>query len=225
MGMTDETRDGEGGARREKLIARKQEWARDGRLLTGTTADPARDRLPPGQRLVRDWPVLDLGIQPEVPAHAFRLDIDGAVEHPASLTLEALMALPQADSVSDMHCVTQWSRYDNRWRGVSARTLIELVRPKPEAAHVLFQSHDGYTTNVRLDQFDQPDVFLVHAWEGKPLDTPHGGPVRVLIPRLYLWKSAKWVRHIPFATADHPGFWETRGYNNNADPWLEERYS
>ncbi|MBS0561426.1 MAG: sulfite oxidase-like oxidoreductase [Proteobacteria bacterium] len=213
------------GVVREKLIETKQGWAREGRLLTGAHADPARDRLPPGQRLVKDWPVLDLGVQPDVPPRKFRLDVDGMVRRPLSMTLDEFMALPQSDSVSDMHCVTQWSRYDNRWQGVSARTLLSMVEPKDEARHVVFHSHDGYTTNVRLDQFDQPDVFLVHRWEGEPISRQHGGPVRVLIPRLYLWKSAKWVRRIELTGADRPGFWETRGYHNNADPWAEERYS
>jgi DMSO/TMAO reductase YedYZ molybdopterin-dependent catalytic subunit len=213
------------GAVKDKLIEKKQGWAREGRLLTGTHADPTRERLPPGQSLVKDWPVLDLGVQPDVPERKFRLDIDGMVQRPISMTLAEFMALPQADSVSDMHCVTQWSRYDNRWKGVSARTLLETVQPKDEARHVIFHSHDGYTTNVRLDQFDQPDVFLVHQWEGEPITRQHGGPVRVLIPRLYLWKSAKWVRRIELTGADRPGFWEVRGYHNNADPWTEERYS
>jgi DMSO/TMAO reductase YedYZ molybdopterin-dependent catalytic subunit len=212
------------GAIKDKLIEAKQGWARDGRLLTGTTADPARDRLPPGQQLVRDWPVLDLGVEPDVTPEKFKLDLDGLVENKLHLTLDDFLALPQTDSVSDMHCVTQWSRYDNRWQGVAARTLLELARPKPDARHVVFHSHDGYTTNVRLDQFDQPDVFLVHLWEGKPITRQHGGPVRVLIPRLYLWKSAKWVRRIELTTQDRPGFWEVRGYHNNADPWQEERY-
>ena len=212
------------GKPREKLITRKQDWAREGRLLTGTTADAQTVRLPPGQREVSDWPVLDLGVQPDVTPQKFRLDIDGAVAHPLSLSLAAFMALPQTESVSDMHCVTQWTRYDNRWQGVAARELLDRARPKAGARHVIFHAHDGYTTNVRLDQFDQPDVFLVHLWEGKPIPRQHGGPVRVLIPRLYLWKSAKWVRRIEISAADRPGFWETRGYNNNADPWLEERY-
>ena len=128
--------DRRGSARRRdqgKADRAKQDWAREGRLLTGTTADPAQERLPPGQRLVRDWPVLDLGIQPDVTPQKFRLDVDGAVENPLSLTLDEFMALPQADSMSDMHCVTQWSRYDNRWRGVAARTLLERARPKPDA--------------------------------------------------------------------------------------------
>ena len=209
---------------KQKLIARKQDWARDGRLLTGTTADPEADRLPPGQRLVRDWPVLDLGIQPDVTGAKFRLDLDGAVENPLSLRLDEFMALPRRDSVSDMHCVTQWSNYDNRWQGVAARTLLDMARPKPGANHVVFHAHDGYTTNVRLDQFDQLDVFLVDRWNDEPISRQHGGPVRVLIPRLYLWKSAKWVRRIELRASDRPGFWETRGYHNNADPWQEERY-
>ena len=209
---------------RDKLIAVKQEWARDGRLLTGQTADPARQRLPPGQMLVSDWPVLDLGVQPQVTPLKFRLDIDGAVTHPLSLRLDEFMALPQAASVSDIHCVTQWSRYDNRWTGVAARTLLELVQPKDEARHVIFHSYDGYTTNVRLDQFDQPDVFLVHAWNDAAIPREHGGPVRVLIPRLYFWKSAKWVRRVEISIVNRPGFWENRGYHDNGDPWAEQRY-
>lgn len=207
-----------------KLIERKEEWAREGRLLTGTMAAPEQ-RLPPGQRLVRDWPVLDLGVQPDVPVARFRLDIDGAVGHKASLSWEEFLALPQEESVCDIHCVTQWSRYDNHWRGVAASSIVALVAPAPEVRHVIFHSHDGYTTNVRFDQFDQPDVFLVHQWEGKPIPRQHGGPLRMLIPRLYFWKSAKWLRRIEFAADDRPGFWEVRGYHNNADPWLEERYS
>src|SRR3954447_19035152 len=119
------------GAVRDKLIERKQEWARDGRLLTGTTTDPALDRLPPGQRLVRDWPVLDLGAEPDVTPQKFRLDIDGAVENRLSLSFDEFMALPRSDSVSDIHCVTQWSRYDNHWKGVAASTLLRIIQPKP----------------------------------------------------------------------------------------------
>ena len=212
------------GSIKEKLIERKQDWAREGRLLTGKHATPEQ-RLPPGQLQVRDWPVLDLGVQPEVTLAGFRLDVDGAVERKESLSWDDFLALPQAESVSDIHCVTQWSRYDNHWQGVAAHTLIERVRPNPNVEHVVIHSYDGYTTNVRLDQFDQPDVFLVHRWEGKPIPREHGGPLRVLIPRLYFWKSAKWIRRIEFVAEDRPGYWEVRGYNNNADPWLEERYS
>jgi DMSO/TMAO reductase YedYZ molybdopterin-dependent catalytic subunit len=209
---------------RAKLIAAKQAWAREGRLLTGTTADPARERLPPGQKLVQDWPVLDLGAQPDVTAAKFRLDIDGAVRRPLSLRLDEFMALPQTEVTSDIHCVTQWSRYDNRWTGVAARTLLEMVEPKDEARHVVFHSHDGYTTNIPLDEFDRPDVLLAHSWNGEPLSRAHGGPVRPVVPRLYFWKSAKWIRRVEITIADRPGFWEQRGYHNNGDPWAEERY-
>jgi len=212
------------GPKGEKLLAAKRGWARDGRLLTGTEADPAAQRLPPGQRLTTDWPVLDLGAQPDVTPARFRLDIDGAVRRPLSLTLAEFMALPQQDSVSDMHCVTQWSRNDNHWRGVAARTVLEMVEPLSAARYVVLHAHDGYATNLRLDQFDQPDVFLVHSWEGAPISREHGGPVRALVPRLYLWKSAKWIRRIELADRDKPGFWERNGYHNNADPWREERY-
>jgi DMSO/TMAO reductase YedYZ molybdopterin-dependent catalytic subunit len=207
-----------------KLTRAKRQWARDGRLLTGTAADPQADRLPPGQRLVRDWPVLDLGAQPEVTPQRFRLDVDGAVRRSLSLSLAEFMALPQRDFRSDIHCVTQWSRYDNAWRGVAATTLLDLVEPLEDARHVVLHGFDGYATNVRLDQFAAADVLLAHSWEGKPLTAEHGGPVRVVIPRLYFWKSAKWVCRVELTTTDKPGFWERNGYHNNADAWTEERY-
>ncbi len=209
---------------KEKLIGKKQEWAEEGRLLTGQTA-PHSQRLPPGQKLVKYWPVLDLGIQPHIPTSSYTLTLDGAVEHPITLSWADLMALPQTESVSDMHCVTQWSNYDNRWEGIAASTILALVQPKPECRHIIFHSHDNYTTNVRLEQFDQPDCLLVHKWNGAPISRQHGGPLRGMIPKFYLWKSAKWVKRLEFTALDEPGFWETRGYNNNADPWLEERYS
>ena len=132
-----------------KLTETKQRWAREGRLLTGTVGDAERDRLPPGQRLVRDWPVLDLGAEPDVTPQKFRLDVDGVVENRLSLSLDEFMALPQTESTSDIHCVTQWSRYDNHWKGVAAQALLEIVQPKPDARHIVFHSFDGYTTNVR----------------------------------------------------------------------------
>jgi DMSO/TMAO reductase YedYZ molybdopterin-dependent catalytic subunit len=163
-------------------------------------------------------------VQPDVAPDKWRLRVEGLVQAPVRLTLPEFMALPQTELVNDIHCVTQWSRYDNQWKGVAARALLEIVRPKPETRHVVFHSFDGYTANLRLEQFDQPDVFLVHEWEGNPLSGAHGGPVRMLIPRLYFWKSAKWLRRIQFTISDHPGFWEQRGYHNNGDPWQEERY-
>jgi DMSO/TMAO reductase YedYZ molybdopterin-dependent catalytic subunit len=213
------------GKLKEKLVEAKQGWAKAGRLLTGTTSDPERDRLPPGQRLVTDFPVLDLGVQPDVSTERFRLRVEGLVEAPLRMTWDEFMALPQTELVNDIHCVTQWSRYDNTWQGVSVRTLLELARPKAEARFVSFTSYDGYTTNVSLEDFDRPENLLAHHWEGKPLERQHGGPLRVVIPHLYFWKSPKWITRIELLREDRPGFWEVRGYNNHGDPWLEERYS
>jgi DMSO/TMAO reductase YedYZ molybdopterin-dependent catalytic subunit len=212
------------GAIRDKLIEAKQGWARDGRLLTGTSADPARDRLPPGQTLVRDWPVLDLGVQPDVNPANWRLRLEGEVAAPVRLTLPEFMALPQVETTSDIHCVTAWSRYDNRWQGVRATQLLAMARPRQNARYVAFTSYDGYTTNVALEDFARDEVLLAHGWDGRPLERQHGGPVRVVIPHLYLWKSPKWVTRIELLGADRPGFWEVRGYHNHGDPWTEERY-
>ena len=211
---------------KDKLISSKQEWAKEGRLLTGMPDEQRKNRLPPGQKEVKNWPVLDLGVQPNiVPPRVRKLDIGGLVENPLTWTLDEFMALPQEDFVSDIHCVTQWSRFDNHWKGVSARRIMELVQPKPETRHVIFQSYDGYTTNVKREVFEEPDVLLAHSWEGKPLPRDHGGPVRVIVPSWYFWKSAKWVTRIEFAAEDRPGFWEVRGYHNEGDPWKEDRYS
>ncbi|WP_102782785.1 sulfite oxidase-like oxidoreductase [Thalassospira sp. GB04J01] len=209
---------------KDKLIAAKRKWAEDGRLLTGAADEKHENRLPPGQRLVKDWPVLDLGITPHISPDAFELSITGEVENPLILDFQALLDLPNVQAKNDIHCVTSWSRYDNHWHGVSALALADIVKPTKDATHVLFTAHDGYTTNVRIDQFLDDDVLIAHHWEGEPLTEEHGGPVRVVIPKLYFWKSTKWVREINFAKHDKPGFWEERGYHNNADPWTEERY-
>jgi DMSO/TMAO reductase YedYZ molybdopterin-dependent catalytic subunit len=210
---------------KDKLIASKEEWAKEGHLVTRRPDADRVNRLPPGQKEVKNWPVLDLGVQPDVRLENWRLDIGGLVEHPIHWTLEEFMAQPQEDFVSDIHCVTQWSRYDNHWRGVSARRILDLVRPKPEARHVLFHSYDGYTTNVKREVLEESNVLLAHSWEGKPITREHGGPVRVVIPDWYFWKSPKWVSRFEFAAQDRPGFWEVRGYHNEGDPWNEERYS
>ncbi|HYE51751.1 MAG TPA: sulfite oxidase-like oxidoreductase [Azospirillaceae bacterium] len=212
------------GQARQKLIESKRKWAREGRHLTGETGTPA-ERLPPGQRLVKNWPVLDLGIQPEVPLESFALAVDGLVENPVNWSWADFQAQPAFADTSDIHCVTAWSRYDNHWEGVSARHLLSVVRPKPEARFVVCHSHDGYTTNLPLDAFADEDVLLAHSWEGKPIPTEHGGPVRVVVPKLYFWKSAKWVKRIELTAEDRPGFWEERGYHNEGDPWQEQRYS
>jgi DMSO/TMAO reductase YedYZ molybdopterin-dependent catalytic subunit len=210
---------------KDKLVRSKEEWAREGRLLTGMPDARHQNRLPPGQKEVKNWPVLDLGVQPDLRPGNWRLQVTGLVENPIVWTLEEFLAQPQEDFVSDIHCVTQWSRFDNHWRGVSARHILELVKPKPEARHVLFRSYDGYTTNVTRAVFEAPNVLLAHDWEGKPITREHGGPVRVVIPDWYFWKSPKWVTRIEFAAQDQPGFWEVRGYHNEGDPWEEERYS
>lgn len=209
---------------KDKLVRSKQAWAKAGRLLTGRHGDPIKDRLPPGQRLVENWPVLDLGIQPDVPLGDWRLTIDGCVENPLVWNWAAFLAQPQIEDMSDIHCVTQWSRYDNRWEGVSTRHVIDVVRPKPEAAHVVLHGYDGYTTNVALEAFAGEDCLIAHSHDGRPIAREHGGPARLVIPRYYFWKSAKWLKRIEFVAADRPGFWEVRGYHNVGDPWTEQRY-
>jgi DMSO/TMAO reductase YedYZ molybdopterin-dependent catalytic subunit len=208
-----------------KLTKTKSRWAELGKFLTGMTSRPEDSRLPPGQHLVKNWPILDLGQTPNVARENWRLDIAGAVEHPTSWTWYDFISAPQTRKLSDIHCVTSWSRYDNNWDGVTTHDLMEAVQPTAEATHVLLTSNDGYTTNLTLEDFSSPEAILAHSWEGQPLPLDHGGPVRLVVPHLYFWKSAKWLRRIEFATRDHPGFWEVRGYHNRGDPWTEERYS
>src|SRR5271166_1417137 len=220
--MTDET---DPAAPPTKLTRSKERWAREGRFLTGRTARPETERLPPGQHVVRDWPVLDLGKSPTVTPDTWQLKLYGAVENPLVWNWADFLAQEQTDFTSDIHCVTSWSRYDNRWQGVAARDLLAAVQPLPEARFVVLRSYDGYTTNLALDDFAAEDALLAHSWEGVPLTPEHGGPVRLVVPHLYFWKSAKWLRQIQFRADDNPGFWEVRGYHNHADPWREERYS
>lgn len=208
-----------------KLTRTKARWAEEGRFLTGRHARPEAERLPPGQHLVKNWPVLDLGITPSVTTQSWRLDVDGAVDNRLSWNWQAFMSQAQREFVSDIHCVTTWSRYDNHWSGLATTDLLALARPRAEASHVVLTSYDGYTTNLALADFASPDAVIAHAWEGQPLSAEHGGPARLIVPHLYFWKSAKWLTRITFVTRDQPGFWEQRGYHNHADPWLEERYS
>jgi DMSO/TMAO reductase YedYZ molybdopterin-dependent catalytic subunit len=188
-------------------------------------------RLPVGQHAVKNWPVLDLGEQPDVPLDRWRLDVGGLVDNPVSLNWQDFLALPQADDVSDFHCVTTWSRYDNHWRGVRFRTIAELAIPQEASRFVLCTGYDHmpgtsipYTTNLSLARAVEDDVLLVHAWEGRPLPREHGGPCRMITPKLYAWKGAKWIRRIDFLADDHEGFWEVRGYSNSAEPWFNDRY-
>jgi DMSO/TMAO reductase YedYZ molybdopterin-dependent catalytic subunit len=174
-----------------KLTRSKQRWAEEGRFLTGHPVRSGEQRLPPGQHWVKDWPVLDLGAQPTIAPERWSLAIGGMVRRPATLDWAALRALPAATHTSDIHCVTSWSRQDNRWEGVSTRTLLDLAEPKDEAAAVMLHAADGYTTNLPLADFAADDALLAWSWEGQPLSRAHGGPVRLVVPHLYFWKSAR----------------------------------
>jgi DMSO/TMAO reductase YedYZ molybdopterin-dependent catalytic subunit len=185
------------------------------------------DRLPPGQKLVKGFPVLHEGEIPAFDPIRWRLRVWGEVEESFELSWAELQALPQASFTRDFHCVTTWSRYDNLWEGVSVSTLLARARPKASASHVLLHSYDsiGYTTNLAMPDFARDDNLVATRHDGAPLSPDHGGPVRFVIHHLYAWKCAKWLSGIEFLSADKRGFWEERGYHNRADPWLEERYS
>ena len=208
---------------KDSYIAAKERWAQK---MAGQARPPGRstERLPPGQRLVHNFPVLDLGIQPEVPLAQWELKIHGLVENPVSLNWQQFRALPQFKDVSDFHCVTTWSQFNMEFEGVAFFTLADLVKPKPEATHVFFKSYDGYSTNNPLAVCLDDDVLLAHSWNGQPLTKEHGGPARVIIPKRYAWKGAKFVQEITFLDRDILGFWEVRGYSNTADPWSEDRF-
>jgi len=208
-----------------KLTTSKRRWAAEGKFLTGRVSRPETERLPPGQHLVKNWPVLDLGQQPIITIDSWRLEVGGLVETPLDLNWAAFQALEQSAMVSDIHCVTTWSRYDNKWKGVSTRDLLDLAMPKAEAGYVMLTSYDGYTTNLPLSDFAAEDAVLATAWEGLPLTRDHGGPMRLVVPHLYFWKSAKWLRRIDLLSADKAGFWEKNGYHMYGDPWREQRYS
>jgi DMSO/TMAO reductase YedYZ molybdopterin-dependent catalytic subunit len=183
-----------------------------------------RPRLPPGQRLVENWPVLHYGGIPRIELRAWEFKIVGLVPEELTFHWEQFMALPQTNLRTDIHCVTTWSRYDNDWEGVQFRELLKLANPLPEAKHVIFHSYGGYTTNLPIEELDRPDVLMVHSHDGKPLTDEHGAPLRGMVPHLYFWKSAKWVRGIEFVAEDRPGFWEMYGYHMRGDPWTEQRY-
>ena len=210
----------------EKTIHAKQKMAQHRREISGREVDEEYqdDRLPPGQHLVNNWPVLDLGYKPDVSLEEWRLVVDGLVERPVTCTWQEYQTQPQQTLTSDFHCVTSWSQLGMEWVGVSFRHLLSLVNPKPEARYVLFESYDDYTTNLPLSACDDEDVLLVHSWNHKPLSKEHGGPVRMIVPKRYAWKGAKWIRTITFAERDQKGFWEVRGYSNSAFPWENDRY-
>lgn len=169
--------------------------------------------------------MLDLGQQPSISPSQWKLDIYGLVNKPTTFNWDSFQALPQSEMRSDIHCVTTWSRYDNDWKGVSTRDLLDAVEPTDKATAVMLTAYDGYTTNVLLSDFAVPDALIVTHWDGKPLTEEHGGPVRLVVPHLYFWKSAKWLKRIDFLGIDNAGFWEKNGYHMRGDPWAEERYS
>lgn len=198
---------------------------------TGPTNRHGSPKLPPGQRAVPNWPILDLGVHPRIAPEAWELVIDGLVARPQRLSFAALSALEPAEFEADFHCVTTWSKMDMRFGGVRFSTLMELAGPLPEARFVETEGYDvdpssgePYTTNLSLEDALSPDVLLVHTVDGAPLAREHGGPVRMVTPRLYAWKGAKWIRRITLLAKDSPGFWERRGYSMTGYPWYDDRY-
>ncbi|HEY4105752.1 MAG TPA: molybdopterin-dependent oxidoreductase [Polyangiaceae bacterium] len=188
------------------------------------TREDGRARLPPGQRVIHA--LKPMGGEPGDPSpSAYRLRVHGAVEAPFELTCAELLALPQVELALDVHCVTTWSVLGAKFKGVRVADLAQRAKPKASARHVIFEAAHDYTSNVSLHDALKPNVLVAHQLEGAPLARAHGAPIRAVLPDFYFWKSAKWLTGIRFSERDEPGYWETRGYNNHADPWKEERYA
>jgi DMSO/TMAO reductase YedYZ molybdopterin-dependent catalytic subunit len=186
--------------------------------------DPLANRLPPGQYVARDFPALHVGNVPAFNAKLWRFRVFGEVENPLEFTWEQFSALPVRTVKADIHCVTRWSKFDTVWAGVAFSDLMRLVGVKPSAHFVVTHGANGYSANIPLAVADDETVLLAHTYDGKPLEPIHGGPLRMFVPSRYFWKSTKWCEAVEFLVDDRPGFWEVRGYNNEADPWKEERY-
>jgi DMSO/TMAO reductase YedYZ molybdopterin-dependent catalytic subunit len=184
-----------------------------------------RDRVPPGQRLVTDFPVLHAGSVMSVDRTSWSLTVSGLVIPGLKIDWSGLLGSPSTEQISDIHCVTGWTKLDTRWRGLRVSQLLEGQDVKPEARHVVVRASGGWTTNLPLEELLRDDVLLAYEYDGRPISAEHGGPVRLLVPRLYLWKSAKWVQGIEFTADERLGYWEVRGYHALGDPWLEQRYS
>jgi DMSO/TMAO reductase YedYZ molybdopterin-dependent catalytic subunit len=182
-------------------------------------------RVPPGQTLTDKFPVLSFGATPRFNPEQWDFRVVGLIEKPLQFNYQQFRGLPQTKQVSDFHCVTTWSRLDNVWEGVAVRDLMAMIKLAPAVSHVVMHCDGGYTTNLPLEAFLDDDVILAHRHDGRDLEPDHGWPVRLVVPKLYAWKSAKWLRAIEFTDQDRRGFWEVRGYHNHADPWKEERYS
>lgn len=195
------------------------------RGFTGGARRGGDERLPPGQYDTgRDWPVLAAELTPQIDTEKWTLTVDGLVDQPRSWGWRDVHALPESTYFGDIHCVTTWSKLDTTFTGVSLDTLLEIVQPKPEATHVLAHSSTGYTTNLPIDDVRGGKSWVVWGFDGSPLTAEHGGPVRLLVPHLYFWKSAKWVTRIELLDHDEQGFWERNGYHDRGDPWMEQRY-
>jgi DMSO/TMAO reductase YedYZ molybdopterin-dependent catalytic subunit len=184
--------------------------------------DPSR--VPPGQYLTERFPVLTVGPNPEFDLSTWDFQLYGEVEDDLELSWKELNELPQTDVVTDIHCVTRWSKVDTAWRGVRLSVLLEKARVKPEGRYVMAYSDGGYSTNLPLEVVMDDDVLLAHTYDGKPLEPDHGAPLRLLVPKRYFWKSAKFLRKIEVMSEDRMGFWELNGYHNDADPWKEQRH-
>jgi DMSO/TMAO reductase YedYZ molybdopterin-dependent catalytic subunit len=182
------------------------------------------DRLPPGQYLTEKWPVLHYGSVPKVDLATWDFVIDGLVESPVKLSYDDFKTMPRSTVQRDVHCVTRWSLLDSTWEGVPVAELMKKIALKPEATHVMVKAERGFTANLALDDFLRAENMLVDTRNGEPISPEHGWPVRLFVPHLYFWKSAKWVRGLEFMKADKPGFWEQYGYHMHGDPWQEERY-
>ena len=187
--------------------------------------DDQKARIPPGQYFTEKWPVLHYGSIPTTDLATWDFRVWGEAEEPFSFTWDEFRAMPRSKLTTDIHCVTRWSRLDATFEGVPIRHILDRARLKPEAHFVLAHSEQGYTTNMPLEVLDDDDVLLADVADGAPLTPEHGYPLRLLVPKRYFWKSAKWIRGLQFLTRDQLGFWERYGYNNNADPWKEERFS
>jgi len=191
-----------------------------------TIASPLQEpRLPPGQVHTDKWPVLHYGSVPRVDLARWDFRVFGLVEQPVRWTYEEFLALPQVQVRSDIHCVTRWSRFDNLWQGVSFKEVLARVQVRPEARFAVIHAEQGFTSNLALSELSQDDVLFAHRHDGQDLTPEHGWPLRLVVPRRYFWKSAKWVRGVELVAEDRPGFWEQNGYHNEADPWREERFS
>jgi DMSO/TMAO reductase YedYZ molybdopterin-dependent catalytic subunit len=196
------------------------------RGFTGKRREPeVADRVPPGQHLTRDFPVLSAGPTPRTPLDRWSFGIEGLVRTPVRWSWAEFNQLPTETFVVDIHCVTTWSKLDTRWRGVSLDTLFAQVELDPAARFLTAFCDGGYTTNLPLADVIHGQAFVAHTYDDQPLAPEHGGPARLVVPHLYFWKSAKWVRGLRLEAEDRPGFWESLGYHDRGDPWKEERYS